>query len=398
MMNPSRRSSRPVARITCPDCGLDQPLSMDCAGCRRSFSLDELSAARQSVPSTAGSTPPSPEVGIYQAPQSSIGFTPQSAQTDGFGDRSVFKDEAAPVALGFSHPQAGDHISREAPFAREAAEGSEPEPVPLGDVYDPTTAVQSHQSSSRYTVSRRADLSAGELVHEAIQCTMVNFLPVVLVTIIVSIPGLLYTFYFFGYSDTFFGAEGAQWGRFFFHFAAMMAVGALCQLLGSAALAHVVGRWLRDETVVLAESVGIALPSLGLLVVLVTVQSIGILFGYLLLILPGIVLSIGWSVSVPAMVLERLGVTQALGRSWELTEGNRVPIFFAFFILGGLSAAVEWVVGMVMRGQGVLAVDLALTTLFTALQAVLLGLIYFKLRAAADGVTIDRVELSPSGR
>jgi len=48
--------------------------------------------------------------------------------------------------------------------------------------------------------------------------------------------------------------------------------------------------------------------------------------GLVLLVLPGLVLILRWSVSLPVLLGERLRVTQSLGRSWGLTRGQSRPV------------------------------------------------------------------------
>jgi hypothetical protein len=64
------------------------------------------------------------------------------------------------------------------------------------------------------------------------------------------------------------------------------------------------------------------------------ILSVGILtgLGFLLLIIPGILLTLRWSVAVPAMVLEDTRIGEAMTRSAELTSGDWIRIFGIYFI------------------------------------------------------------------
>lgn len=54
---------------------------------------------------------------------------------------------------------------------------------------------------------------------------------------------------------------------------------------------------------------------------------VGLVIGFILLIVPGIILAIGWSFA-PYLVIEQgAGPVDALKRSWELTKGNRWTLF-----------------------------------------------------------------------
>lgn len=66
----------------------------------------------------------------------------------------------------------------------------------------------------------------------------------------------------------------------------------------------------------------------------------------LLLIVPGVLLFIMWSLAVPAKVLENLGVGDAMSRSSDLTKGDRGRVFVIwvlFLVLGiGVSMLLRW--------------------------------------------------------
>jgi hypothetical protein len=69
------------------------------------------------------------------------------------------------------------------------------------------------------------------------------------------------------------------------------------------------------------------------MLVLTMLMGIGVFFGTVLLIVPGVILSLAWSVALPAMVLEDRGVFAAFRRSLVLTRGKRWPIFLLNFMI-----------------------------------------------------------------
>ncbi|MEA2152923.1 MAG: hypothetical protein QOI18_1156, partial [Solirubrobacteraceae bacterium] len=76
-----------------------------------------------------------------------------------------------------------------------------------------------------------------------------------------------------------------------------------------------------------------ATPVLGQLILVGIVAGIGIVIGFLLIIVPGLILITIWSVAAPVVVLERPGVFAALGRSRELVRGNGWQVFGVIFVL-----------------------------------------------------------------
>jgi hypothetical protein len=76
-------------------------------------------------------------------------------------------------------------------------------------------------------------------------------------------------------------------------------------------------------------------PLIGLSLVI----SIGTTLGLILLIIPGIFLSLMWAVAAPVLVDERCGIFAALGRSRTLTEGAWGAIFLTSLLLGVVGGA-----------------------------------------------------------
>lgn len=68
--------------------------------------------------------------------------------------------------------------------------------------------------------------------------------------------------------------------------------------------------------------------------------GIGVGIGFLILIVPGLILLTFWSVGAPAIVVEGIGPIDAFGRSWRLVRGNAWPVF------GTLLAVLLIVVGV----------------------------------------------------
>lgn len=59
--------------------------------------------------------------------------------------------------------------------------------------------------------------------------------------------------------------------------------------------------------------------------------------GLLLLVVPGVILGLMWSLTIPVAVLESKGMSDAVSRSQELTKGHRGRIFLIWFLFAFLS-------------------------------------------------------------
>ena len=99
-----------------------------------------------------------------------------------------------------------------------------------------------------------------------------------------------------------------------------------------AAIVHATVTDLNGRRVVLGDSLKIGLRDCLPLIGLAILMGLGIALGTMLLIIPGLILAVMWSVAVPAKVVEKLGVLQAMQRSRDLTRGRRWPIFGLFVL------------------------------------------------------------------
>jgi hypothetical protein len=150
----------------------------------------------------------------------------------------------------------------------------------------------------------------------------------------------------------------------------------------------------------LATSFGKLIPLLGLSFL----TSMGLMFGFILLIFPGVMLAVIWSVAAPALASEDLGVLGALSRSADLTRGHRWMIFglcamtYVFYlivsrVLGVLGSAIDvtgdWtglsgamsIAGAVFGGF----IPLLFWTMCIAVWGAVSASLYIELRTAQEG-------------
>lgn len=142
----------------------------------------------------------------------------------------------------------------------------------------------------------------------------------------------------------------------------------------------------------------VALP----LFLLGVLSAVGIALGLVLLIVPGVVLYVVWSVAAPALVEERLGPFEALGRSRHLTKGARWTVFgltlvilVAYSMFSALVAAlsVMWYGDLIeiaandLQGMqlSILLINGISGTLTSAVWGVVQTSLYVELRNWKDG-------------
>jgi len=160
-----------------------------------------------------------------------------------------------------------------------------------------------------------------------------------------------------------------------------------------------------DGRASIGESIGAALPVLGPLLVMIILFYLGVMLGVFLLIVPGIILAVMWSVSTPALVVERLGATEALGRSRALTKGSRWKIFGLYLLtfilvvlLGLLMVGIFALIGINIEVDGTdigligIAIASILEGLYNAFFAAIGTSLYVALRQIKEGPDTRQLE------
>ncbi len=142
-------------------------------------------------------------------------------------------------------------------------------------------------------------------------------------------------------------------------------------------------------------------PVLGPLILVGIVAGIGIAIGFVLIIVPGLILITIWSVAAPVVVLERPGVFAALGRSRELVRGNGWQVFGVILVLDVLVIAIASALEIAANsaGSGVGIVVRVIVGVLTApLSALAAAVLYFELRGehAAEPIATPDAFGSPT--
>jgi len=144
------------------------------------------------------------------------------------------------------------------------------------------------------------------------------------------------------------------------------------------------------------------MPILGPLLLVGIVAGLGIVVGFVLLVIPGLVLVTLWSVAAPVVVLERPPGLGALARSRELVRGNGWQVFGVIFVLGilvsVLAAAIDIAAQSAGTGLGIV-VRVILGVLTAPLSALAAAVLYFELRGAGarDATAVPPADAGSSG-
>ncbi len=127
-------------------------------------------------------------------------------------------------------------------------------------------------------------------------------------------------------------------------------------------------------------------PVIGQLILVGLVAAVGVVIGFLFLIVPGLILLTIWSVAAPVVVLESPGVFAALRRSRELVRGNGWRVFavvlLLYVLVGAVSRIIEAAAESAGSGAGIVAA-VVLGVLTAPLSALAASVLYFELGGRA---------------
>jgi hypothetical protein len=146
---------------------------------------------------------------------------------------------------------------------------------------------------------------------------------------------------------------------------------------------------------------------MGRILIASLLMALVIGLGFLLMVIPGIILGVGLAVAIPAVVLETgRSASGALSRSWELTRGSRWRIFglgLTLFVLlyvpvVAISGLVAWLIpGGAAAGFGpsstativALAIGGVVQLFIYPLFYCVLTVTYYDLRVRKEGFDLE---------
>lgn len=247
-----------------------------------------------------------------------------------------------------------------------------------------------------------AKFEFGRVVSQTFALMGRNFIPFfVLALLFVGIPqfGLLYAQSIVGLGDP-------------SMYALMAFGGALVTMVSSFILQGALTRAAIDDLsgsgVKFGAAIGDGLRYFFPLLIVGILVGLGTGLGFMLLVVPGIILAVRWSITSPIVVVEKSGPTSSMGRSAELSKGHRWAIFGLVLLYLVLAYGVQIVLGLILGATGqasdalqvfdVLGTGLVFA-IATAVTAALLSLVstlgaaslYFELRRVKEGVGVDEL-------
>jgi hypothetical protein len=150
----------------------------------------------------------------------------------------------------------------------------------------------------------------------------------------------------------------------------------------------------------LGETVSAALPYLWTVIAASILAGIGIAIGFVLLIVPGLILLTFWSLIVPSIVIGGEGVFSSFSKSWRTVRGYAWHVFGTYVLVFLILLAFYIVLGLILFALPLLARNFISSvvsgTLVAPFLALVVTLVYYRL-TAAHGVAAEEGQVPPAG-
>jgi uncharacterized membrane protein YidH (DUF202 family) len=242
------------------------------------------------------------------------------------------------------------------------------------------------------------DFRIGAVFSRAWEIGLRNFGKFVVVTAIVGVPDLIMSLLSLGARPAPHQLGPVSHAPFAIVAILMLILRMVLGVMSEAVLLYGAFQYMRDRAFDLGEAIQKGLTRFFPILGVALLSFFGIALALSLLIVPGIILAVRWSVAVPACVVEGLGPIASMRRSFALTRGYSWKVFAILLLL-----VIITVIGMIIFSMlsafflvflGPFGATLALfawTAIIGVFSYCVLIMIYHDLRAAKEGVAVEEL-------
>jgi hypothetical protein len=168
--------------------------------------------------------------------------------------------------------------------------------------------------------------------------------------------------------------------------------------VSEAVIVYGVVQYLRNSTIGLQKPLELVIRRFATLFVLAILLAILWIVGFVLLIVPCLILMTVTYVAIPAFQIEGRGPVASIKRSIQLTKGYRWKVFALLLITTGVEILVDqglqWLYSWSDGAFAMLAALLLWNTLWGLFNSIVTGIAYFELRATKEGVDMHTREIA----
>ena len=161
---------------------------------------------------------------------------------------------------------------------------------------------------------------------------------------------------------------------------------------GYSAVMYAVFQAAMGRPINVGESLGVGFRKLPRTIPVMFLTVLIVLVGFLLLVVPGIILAYVLMFTLPVVTVENLGITETLRRSAQLTKGFRGMSFGVGLVLSIINFAASFAVALVgTTGALPTILNFVLSVVSGGLGLVCYGALYYAVRSFKESIGVDAI-------
>jgi MFS family permease len=169
----------------------------------------------------------------------------------------------------------------------------------------------------------------------------------------------------------------------------------LLSTISQAIIVHAAFQTMRGRAANLGDSLKVGLGRFVPIILMAILLGLLVGLGFILLVVPGVILFTMWYVAAPACVVERKGPWASMKRSAELTKGHRWKVFGLLLLMMVIGIVGSSMVSLLSALIGGSILNFITTVLWGgfwgAAAAIAVVVAYHDLRVAKEGVDIEQI-------
>ncbi len=236
--------------------------------------------------------------------------------------------------------------------------------------------------------------SFGETIGKGFNLYFNNFIAFVLVSLLCQVPTIL--FYKF-INSTSPPTDLSGLGSYLAQLMVAVVFNIVVQGFLSAYIIHLVSKkFLESNPTGRDNNITSIFPYIFPVIGLSIVVGFAVLFSCLALIVPGIIVALGFSVATEVMVIEKRKIRESMDRSWNLTKGKKGSVFLIILVAMIITLSIDQSVLALLRlihldTELLTYLQYAISAITAPVQSCIMVVVYFNLRIEKEGFNIEHL-------
>jgi len=242
-----------------------------------------------------------------------------------------------------------------------------------------------------------------ELIGNAFKIFINNLVPLLLISLLTSIPIMIYQ-YRLSYIDLNYILNPTESNLIAYssYLFGLFNISIIITAISTGLIIPIISKRYLGKKIKYREYIDNILPRIAPLILLSVLSALISMAGFFLLFVPGVIISLGLSLSNEVFIIEKKGIMDSLKRSWNLTNRKKIYIFGIMALFGIITVIIMLGASKIIENiftdaSGNLKSIFSIIGLIESVLSAIISpfitcgmiLVYFNLRIQKEGFTID---------